>query len=333
MFLSRYSFRIFLFLPLLFFSNCTNHKPTSLGKINELQIITDSSVSTKEINQIDSIYLTMQVRGIDESFFERIIFHSTPLNNTFLSKNLSVILNINSSVFSNYFQRYFSKEALVRVRISTAPVLFFQNDLFAENQLVSFILFSDKNSISSFFKQKLSTFADELLSRTLFQFEKEYHISEGEPEISELILSRWALKVEIPKGFEVVTKSKNIRYLLLRRGAGTKTEEWIFFSEIESKQLMNIDSSAFIQFRNRLADEIVSFSDSSKMKTKEITFVSERSLIFRGEWYSEPYPMGGMFSGKIIQIKDKTIYVEAGIYSPGRNKTMNLLRLEKGLKY
>lgn len=321
---------LLLFFPLL--TNCTENKPDSIGSFTELDIILDTNIDFVTTEQIESSIYKYRIRGINESFIERVSIHRTVSGKIPRSKNLLLILESGSTLFNSTFLSLFDPQFLKTLNSLNSPVTLVKNDLFYEGQKVYIILTSEKSADPAKYLNTLSQLTNKIVESSMKLIRKEA-VENFNEELTQTLIDSLGISVQIPTGFEMTLFNNDTSSFLMRRGVGTKTEEWIVISPLKDSVVSIIKENDFKQLRTKLLTPLIQFSDGSLMKTHTAVAVDDEALRFRGEWVTEPYPMSGSYSAKIVVSKKGMFYIEAGIYSPGRPKTLNLLRLENALNF
>jgi hypothetical protein len=321
---------LLLFLPLL--TNCTENKSDSIGSVTELDIILDPNINFVTPEQIESSIYKFRIRGISESFFERVSIYRTVAGKIPRSKNLLLILESGSTLFNSTFSSLFDPQFLKTVNSSDNPVTLIKNDLFYLGQKVYIIVTGEKTPDPVKYLKTLSQLTDKIVESSIRSIRKE-GVQNFNEELTQTLIDSLGISVQIPTGFEMTLLMNNTSSFLMRRGVGTKTEEWIVITPLNDSVISTIKENEFTQLRTKLLAHLIQFSDGSMMDTHTAVLIDAKALRFRGEWVTKPYPMAGSYSGKIVESKKGSFYIEAGIYSPGRPKTLNLLRLENTLNF
>lgn len=313
------------------FVGCDHELSESSGKINEIQVITDELISESQKTAIDSISQTVSLDGLNEPFFESITFIKPDFSKIPSGKNLLIILNITSQVMKERFIDIFSNRVILTVQKNNSPLVIKKENLFYKDQAVWFVLYSSAAPIENFLKGKFLNLLENIRDDGIkISFNTE-HKSEYEKALSDSVKSITGITIRIPLGFQAVTTVKSGSNLLFRRGVGTKTEEWIIIAELAQSQNLK-DSTERANLRDKILEQMILYTDGSVMKTGKVIIDKSDINYFRGDWITSPYPMAGLYTAKILKTNGKTYFVEGGIYSPGRSKVLNLLRLENMLR-
>ncbi len=321
---------LLLFFPLL--TNCTENKPESIGFVTKLDIILDPDIHFVTPEQIESTIYKYRIRGINESFIESVSIHMAVPAKIPRNKNLLLILESGSPVFNSTFSSLFDPQFLKTVDASVSPVTLVKSDLFYHGQQVYIILTGKKTADPVNYLNTLSLLINKMVESSIRSIRGEA-VKDYDEELTRTLVDSLGISVQIPTGFEVSLFKNNLSSFLLRRGVGTKTEEWIVITPLNYSFVSPIKGNAFKQLRTKLLSQFIQFSDGSLMHTQSADAIDSAGLRFRGEWVTNPYPMSGIYTGKIVESKKGKFYIEAGIYSPGRSKSLNLLRLENYLNF
>ncbi|MBK7867056.1 MAG: DUF4837 family protein [Ignavibacteriales bacterium] len=327
--------KIPLILLLLFFpflTNCTENRPDSIGSVTELDVILDSSINLFTVDQIESSIVKFRVQGFNEPFFERVSFQGTVQGKIPRSKNLLLILESGSPLFNSTFAELFDPQFLKSVASSDNPITLVKNDLFYQGQKVYIILISGNKPDPKKYLNTLSQLVDKMVQSSIRSIRQE-QVENYNEELSQTLFDSLGISIRIPVGFELTPMKNNNSSFLIRRGVGTKTEEWITISPLTDSLESPKNEIEFRQQRTNMLSQLIQFTDGSTMETPSAVMIDTDGLRFRGEWITKPYPMSGFYSGKLVESRKGLFYIEAGIYSPGRSKTLNLLRLENFLNY
>ncbi len=321
---------LLLFSPLL--TTCTENKSDSIGSATELDVILDPAITSVTTDQVESSILQFRIQGVKEPFFERVSIQGSVSGKIPRSKNLLLILESGSILFNSTFFSLFDPQFLQTFTSSSNSVTLVKNDLFYSGQKVFIILTSQNTPDTKKYLNTLSQLTQKIVESSLRSISEE-PVENYNEELSQTVFDSLGISVQIPSGFELTLSRQSSHAFWMRRGVGTKTEEWIVITPTDNPALPTDKEIEFKPIRNDLLAQLIQFSDGSIMKTNSAKMIDRSGLRFRGEWVTEPYPMAGIYSAKIFNSKNKMYYVEAGIYSPGRPRLLNLLRLEKSLNF
>lgn len=330
-----HSNKLFLFLLLLFFpllTNCTEKKPDSIGFSSELDVILDPNIDYISTEQVETSIYKFRIRGIDEPFFEQVSIRLKDSVKIPRNKNLLLILESGSPLFNNTFADLFDPQFLKSLSSSDYPVTIVKNDLFYRGQRVYIILTSpDKIDTPKLFTI-LSQMTEKIIISSIGKIRNEI-VENYDEKLSQILADSLGIPIQIPIGYQLVLSKNDNTSFLMRRGVGSKTEEWIVITHLTSSVVPPQNRDEFIKFRTKVVSQLIQFSDGSLMQTRSAEVIDSAGFRFRGEWVTEPYPMSGIYTGKIVKSKKGKLYIEAGVYSPGRSKTLNLLRHENFLNF
>lgn len=327
--LFRFYFPLFLFSLALI--SCNNQLPESSGKITEIQIITDETVTGSQQEIIDSVISSVSLEGLNEPFFESVTFIKQNFDKTPSGKNLLIFLRTSSGLMAQRFKNIFSNEVISGAETGSEPVIIRKDNLFYNGQTVWFMIYGREFNLDTFLTASSVTLIQKMKDDCLNISRSSKIPEKYEKEISDSIKLVSAVDIRVPVGFEPALPLNHKGWSLLRRGAGTKTEEWILVAEIPDTGSLS-DTSQMRNIRDDVIRKAIVYRDGSVMKTGRLFMDSTLNNSFRGDWTTSPYPMAGVFTGRILKQGTKTFYIEAGIYSPGRPKTLNLLRLENMIR-
>ncbi|MBN8544778.1 MAG: DUF4837 family protein [Ignavibacteria bacterium] len=328
---SNFRFSSLLLLLSLIFISCNNQQPESSGKLTDIQIITDETVTGSQKGIVDSVISTVSLDGMSEPFFESVTFIKQNFDKTPSGKNLLIFLRTSSSLMNQRFKSIFRDEVISRAEKGSEPVIIRKENLFFNGQTVWFLIYGREFNLDSFLTSSSVSLIQKIKDNCLSTSRSEKKPEKYEKEISDSVKLIHGIDFKIPVGFEAALPLNKKGFSLLRRGAGTKTEEWILIAEI-TDTISNYDTSQIIKIRDVVIPKAIVYRDGSVMKTGRLLLDSIVINSFRGDWTTSPYPMAGVFTGRILKLGTKVFYIEAGIYSPGRPKTLNLLRLENMIR-
>lgn len=381
-----------LLLIALTLFGCKPGKEDSYGNKTEMSVLLSADISDSNRQLQDSLLTDLKLPGTDEPFFSDINFRSIATDNIPRTANILIVTTVNNLKNSEELKGIFSEKLLKRVVQNNTPVFLKKDNLFYDDQLVWFILCNGNDDLSRFLKEQYNSVLATVMSTNISKIiSKAGRKPRIERDLKEEVTEKWGIELQVPEGFESAAKPSD-SYTMLRRGAGTKTEEWIFIAEIKGFTPSAVDSSGGIgsSFRtsggkgdkNTAADKLtvvngsleksgqsnkgtategealigdennsltgmqryiadlrdslllnaIKYNDGSRMRTTQLQFYSGDKSLFRGMWETNPYPMAGLFSGRVLKKEGRSFYLEVGVYSPGRNKTLNLLRLEKVIR-
>ncbi len=302
----------------------TSYVPTDPTQIT---VVDFSGTERQIIEVLDSALNSVQLAGTSEPFFSSVEIRPLDRGKLPQSSNLLILISTATLQTDTALKRIFSKEVLDKTLRSDEALFIKRDNLFFEGQVAWLLLYPTTKGLQSFIDTRLSPAIATIMSTNINRIiTRNQPDSRYEKDISALIIRDWAIDLKLPEGFEAID-SLSRGSALYRRGAGTKTEEWILISDIKDADSIGINS-----LRDSITERLIRYQDGSKMRTVTGFEYLGSPGYYRGRWETAPYPMAGLFTTRIVKQGKKTIYIEAGIYSPGRNKTLNLLRLEKLLR-
>lgn len=321
-----------LFYSLLLFSlfvlaGCKN--PDSSPSIDPTQI-TVISPGGIPVDILDSLEVTLakaNLPGTAEPFFSAINSLSYNRENLPTNADLLILVSTAAALSDSSLGRVLSPGLISRVTKEDEVLFLKKDDLYRKGQTIWFILHNSDSGLQKFvaarFPAAVATMISTNIKRVMAYDQSRSRYEKGH---SEEILAEWGIDLRLPEGFERVDSVPS-GSTLFRRGAGTKTEEWMMISGISGSIEGNPD-----ELRDNAVKESIRYQDGSSMRTTSYLEYLGKPGYFRGNWETSPYPMAGVYTARLLSNGGGIIYIEAGIYSPGRNKTLNLLRLEKLLR-
>lgn len=324
----RILFSFFLLLSTIFvITGCKRENSFVANDPTQIAVIDLSGTDRRIIERLDSTLNEVQLPGTTEPFFSSVEFG--PFNSEKMPETPNLFLLVSTATVKSdtALGRLFSKDVLSKADISDEAVFIKRESLFYDGQIVWFLVYNSNEGLQRFIVNRISSASATMMSTNINRIiSRDGTGSRYDRELSAAITREWGIELKLPDGFEEVDslRSGNALY---RRGAGTKTEEWMLISEIKG-----VDSIAIDSVRDVVTGKLIRYQDGSQMKTVSSFNYLGRSGYYRGKWETSPYPMAGLFTARILKKGSRALYIEAGIYSPGRNKTSNLLRLEKLLR-
>ncbi len=322
---------LFLIPPILFLilaiSGCGKREEIPQSDPTRLEILLSSGTTSTLTEKIDSIFRAIYLPGTKEPFFDEVPVSVYQPGKIPRVPNLLLIVSTSTIAKDTLLQRIFTKPLLARVTRGNRAEFFMKEDLFYTGQTLWIVVYNKQSELEELISSRFASISATIVSTSINKVLKRDAGKSGEEtSLSEEIRSFWGIDPKVPEGFEKV-KGTPVGSVLLRRGAGTKTEEWILIHELKN------DSLTFsVEMRDSITSKIMKYQDGSTMKSVSTFNYLGDSSHFRGSWETYPYPMAGVFTSRVLNRGKKRIYIEAGIYSPGRNKTLNLLRLEKMIR-
>lgn len=319
-----YSFLLsFLFL----IAGCKNQDSSPSIDPTQLTVISPGGIRQEILDSLEVKLTYANLPGTAEPFFSAVNFLKYNRENLPANADLLILVSTANVLSDSSFGRFLSPGLISRVTKDDDVLFLKKDDLFRMGQTIWIILYNSDSGLRNFvaarFPAAVATIISTNIKRVMAYDQPRSRYEEGH---SEEILVEWGIDLRLPEGFERVDSLPSGRSLF-RRGAGTKTEEWMMISGISDSVLGNPD-----ELRDRVLKETIRYQDGSSMRTTSYLEYLGKPGYFRGNWETSPYPMAGIYTARFLSKGSGIIYIEAGIYSPGRNKTLNLLRLEKLLR-
>ncbi len=312
---------------LLAITGCDKKQEIPHSDLTHLEVLVSNGTTSTLTEKIDSLFRGVYLPGTKEPFFDVVPVNVYQTGKVSRVSNLLLIVSTSAIAKDTLLQRIFTKTLLARVTRGSRAEFFMKEDLIYTGQTLWVIVYNKPAELEELISSGFNLVSATMVSTCINKMIKRETVKSGEESsLSEEIQSIWGLELRIPEGFEKI-KGTSAGSALLRRGAGTKTEEWLLIHELQ-----NGSDTVTARLRDSIIMKLIKYQDGSVMKTVSMFNYLGDNLHFRGSWETHPYPMAGIFTSRVLIRGKKRIYVEAGIYSPGRNKTLNLLRLEKMIR-
>lgn len=316
-----------LFSISLFLTGCKNDSPGVSNDPTQLTVITLKGIPRAVQDSLEVKLGNVKLPGTTEPFFSSVTYPAYDRGNLPKNSDILFLVSTAGARSDSSFGRVFSTDLLSRVAGDDEALFLKKEDLYRKGQTVWFVLYHSDTGLQKFITSRFDAAAATIMSTCIRRImSADQSRSRYEKELSVDIQDKWGIGLRLPEGFEK-NDSISSSHSLFRRGAGTKTEEWILIGAVSGSPEMKPD-----ELRDRATRETIRYQDGSTMRTVSSFEYLGKPGFFRGNWETTPYPMAGVFTARLLDKGGKMIYIEAGIYSPGRNKTLNLLRLEKLLR-
>lgn len=320
-------FYSFLLSFLFVLAGCKNQDSGPSIDPTQLTVISPGGIPEEILDSLEVTLTNANLPGTAEPFFSAVNFRKYNRENLPTNTDLLILVSTAAALSDSSLGRVLSPGLIARVTKDNEVLFLKKDDLHRKGQTVWFVLYHSDSGLRNFvtarFPAAVATIISTNIRKVMSYDQSRSGYEEGH---SEEILAEWGIDLRLPEGFERVDSVPSGRSLF-RRGAGTKTEEWMMICGISDSIDGNPD-----ELRDKAVMESIRYQDGSSMRTTSYLEYLGKPGYFRGKWETSPYPMAGVYTARLLTKGGGIIYVEAGIYSPGRNKTLNLLRLEKLLR-
>ena len=314
----------FLFLAI---SGCDKKDEIPQSDPTHLEVLLSYDTTNSLTERIDSFFRAIYLPGTNEPFFDEVPVSVYQPGKIPRVPNLLLILSTSTIANDTLLHRIFTKPLLAKVTRGNRAEFFMKENLFYTGQTLWIVVYTKPAELEELISNRFTLISATIMSTSITKvLKRDIGKSGKESSLSEEVRVVAGVDLKVPEGFEKV-KGTPAGSILLRRGAGTKTEEWILINELQ-----NVQMTFSMGIRDSITAKIIRYQDGSAMKSISMFNYLGDGSYFRGSWETYPYPMAGVFTSRVLNKGKKRIYIEAGIYSPGRNKTLNLLRLEKMIR-
>ena len=218
----------------------------------------------------------------------------------------------------------------------------FENDIYAEPQVVMGIYAPDKRSFGEFVHKNSKTIVDFFTKK-----EREVQIMELEKlhnrNILSLVKKMFGCEIMIPADINGRKAGKDFIWISDYNNRSKNEIQSFAIYSYPYTSPEDLSREQFIQKRNYFMKENIQGSEpdsyiqtvKSSVSIKEAKFNGHRMIIARGSWYMENDDMfgGGPFvSHSIVDEKNgRVIVVEAFVYAPNKEKRRFIRKLEASL--
>ncbi len=321
---------IFIFTTLLFsLFSCTNSQKPAIGNDDDIIVIADSSLyyelEAEMLHVFEKIIYTPQ----PENLFNLMRENLGKLNNLKNRKNIIILGTLNSNdKVSQYIKK--SLDSSVTKMIKSGEEIFInQNDLWAKNQLVMFIVGNSiedlKKSILKNNEELLYSFRKTSNKRLFSQL---YKPSLENKKIEAKLLSKFDWTMYVQPAVELAKCDSVNNFVWLRSGRNRAIERWLFVHWIENANAQYLNHDSLTNIRNRITKKYFRVSDDSvyvdisygmsKPMVSQANFNGRYALMCQGFWKFTDKSGGGPFiSYSFLDEKTGRFYmIDASVFAP-----------------
>ena len=321
--------------------------PKASGKLGHIIVVMDSAQWEGEVGK--------QVRN---TFMEQVPFlpRNEPMFNLsqidplkFKSilkrqKNIIFVTDLSDKSKGNRrLQSYFTSESLKMIEQNPTLFMYAKQDEFAQGQEVLHI-FGESESVLienlRLNKSKLQKHFKNVENKRVYQSTYAAKVEKG---ISNHIKDKLGCEIKVPFGYEIALEDDKFIWL---RNFSPDIDKSIYISWVDykSEDLFSLDS--LIELRTKLSRPYILYKpedSESYMLTEtenfdvfrnEINFKGKYAIELRGLWRLNKFYMGGPFLSysMVDEVTNRLYYIEAFLYSPGKEQRDQMQELETILK-
>lgn len=313
-------------------------KPTALGKMNEIVVITDDDTWTGAIGDTIEYYFesAYPILPTPEPFFD--LRHFTPLDlqNEKLRRELRVYLVVadltdtespTTQMVRNDLGETKYLEALENPKENNSVGV----NKWANNQLIVYLYAKGEEALADAIKRSFSAIAKRVNQQDKEQLRQKVYARPKNLGLTAKIKEDYGIELQVP-GEYVVALEKPDENLLWLRKDDSETTLNIVIKKMDYTDKNQISKAEIKRLRDEFGKEYVSTDVlGSYMITNDrdlpmyeytIDINGMYALEARGIWEINNDFLGGSFASYLILSKDqKTLYyIDTFIYAPGKNK-------------
>lgn len=342
---NRKQYIFFIFLLFLIFSSCGpqsgNHplinKPMAFGRINDVVIITDQSISESWMRDTISKYFEAPypILTADEPIFD--IRYMTPedLIAKPLRKELRtyvVLADVGDTTLSTtkFLRADLGEEKFSRAQTDPTFTTSIGKEKWAKDQIIIYIFANGKENLSAAIRTNFATIAKKInqhdsknLSASVFG------LQEDNFTLSKIILDSFGMNIKIPGLYQLAINKPN--FLWLRMDNKEVNQSLVIRKfPYNSKNQFAMDS--IIKMRNDYGKEFIrtGFEDAYMstnvidLPTYEYTYFQNGAYTkeVRGIWETVNDFMGGPFVSYLMlnEPKGEIVFIDVFVFAPGKDK-------------
>ena len=321
---------LLLFATLLFsLFACTNSQKPAIGKEDDIIVIADSSLYYELEAEMLLVFEKIIYTPQPENLFNLKRENLGKLNSLKNRKNIIILGALDSDdKVSEYIKR--SLDSSVTNMIESGEEIFInQNDLWAKNQLVMFIVSKSikdlKKNILNKNKELLYSFRKTSNKRLFSQL---YKPSLENKKIEAKLLSKHGWTMYIQPAVELAKSDSANNFVWLRSGRNRAIERWIFVHWIENANAQYLNHDSLTSIRNRITKKYYRVSDDSvyvniangmsKPMVSQASIGKRYALMCQGFWKFNDKSGGGPFiSYSFLDEKTGRFYmIDASVFAP-----------------
>jgi hypothetical protein len=331
MFKKRYLI-LALFIPaLLIVAVSCNMKRDSLGSLDKIIIIADSTewaeIGEDVLAVMDKKVYTPQ----PESIFNLLQRNPEDLKKLTRFPNLLVVGTLEAQGSMRDLLDKLLAGSQSRVQADSA-FLFNKTNPWAINQMLVLAVSKDIPTLQKKLREngdRLFNLFDEKISANVFQ---SLYIHFEQQDISKRLMERHGWSVRVQHDYHVAVDSSDIRYVWLRR---YNPQRWlsVYWEPIDDPSLLSKE-----WMLEKRGDIIAKFydgdyvyeDDTIKVQEKSVDFNGRYAIRLEGVWQNEKHVMGGPFrSYGFYNESDGRLYlIDLSVFAPGQRKYQYIRQLD-----
>ena len=287
----------------LFTTGCNVKKPAT-GEEDIIYVVADSS----EYYQLESSLLQVFGKVIytpqPENLFSLQRVAPNRIDNVKDKKNIIIIAPLESGSYTSQYINARLDSSVKKLVLDDSEFVFNKYDLWARNQLVSYITAPTMEKLQAkllqnhedllYYFQKIS---DERL------FESLYNEKYEKKDIEAKLLKNYGWIIYVQPDFRLAQEDADNNFVWLRRAPGSDMERWIFVHWIDNASPEFLSRDSIYAERNKMtrmfyqgtADSTYVEIEQEMIMTNEVNFLGRYALMTQGLWRMNDKSMGGPF--------------------------------------
>lgn len=313
--------------------NTTSNKalPSSTGGVDEIMFVYPDHYDTKSFDNL-----------IDENFRElyKMLPQATPrfkISTVKASQMNSLLYRFRNTIFITTYDGKdpivgMANEALGAEKLSEIKPLYFKRNIWAKNQLVTFLIADNFQSLPKTIEQYAENIKSVISDSELNAFKSLTYINGVNTKIKEQLAGAYGFTIDIPLQYKIADNEMN--FVSFR--TDTEKSTIFMFFDVKKYDALPEDINKGLEWRNERGSYVSSNLESTYMETDTtLGFFTTRKekdnfIIYetRGLWTMVNDFMGGPFINQyIIDIENnQTILLDGFVFGPREKNKLKLMR-------
>lgn len=321
--------------------------PNANGKPGQIIIVMDSANWEGQVGSTVRSVFQEQVKYLarQETMFSLSHIDPTDFQSIFKTqKNIIFVTVLSSKSKGNRKLRtFFTQESLKMIDEDPSIFMYPKKDEFARGQEVLHLFGETEEILIKNITENKNRLQAHFVDIEGKRFYRSLYASKAEKGISKVVADRLNCELKVPFGFEIATQADDFIWL---RSFSPDVDKSIYVSWVDytSEELFSLDS--LLDIRTEVSKPYILYKPEDKesyMLTEvdhfdvfreEINYKGRYAVQLRGLWKVNNYYMGGPFISyaMVDEVTNRLYYIEAFLYSPGKEQRDNLRELNTILK-
>lgn len=339
-----YQYVIFMLSVLVMFTSCKNdlaskltNKPTAMGRINNLVILSDKQMVDGPIGDTISYYFesAYPVLPAEEPMFDLRYMTPEDLEAKPLRKELRIFIllaDVNDTLSSTtrMLMKDMGPEKFAKARTDSTFTTSLGHDKWARDQIIIYVFAKGEKNLANAIRTHFPAISKKINQHDLRNLTATvYGIQDENKALSKLVLDSFGLQLKIPGLYQKAMQKKNFLWFRLD---DKEMNQSIVIRKFPYKDKSQFSMDNIIKLRNEYGKEFIhtGFADAYMstnvidLPTYEYTYLHNGVYTreVRGIWETVNDFMGGPFVSYLLhnEAKGEIIFIDTFVFAPGKEK-------------